>query len=182
MMRFLVVFLILFTMYWTWSWVHAPERDKTFFVHGALKSKIQEMLGEAILAQRPHARAIKFLSFWTDARSPSEVHLFFTYRFIDILADRESHTGQGPHSQDPQNLHSQDPQEAGESSMESSMEISMGEGSAKGAGPVHQEISGKALLFLKNKTPEKQNWLLNKIITTSDKITFTREIEINSRF
>ena len=85
MVRLAVVFLTLFAMYWTWQWVHAPERDRAFFIHGALKSKLQEMLGEAILAQRPQARDMEFLSFWTESRSPEEIHLFFTYRFVDDL-------------------------------------------------------------------------------------------------
>ena len=85
MTRFFVIFTVFFAMYWSWFWVHAPERDKQFFIHGALKERVQKMLGEAILIQRPQAREIEFISLWTKVKSPREIHLFFTYRFIDDL-------------------------------------------------------------------------------------------------
>ena len=46
--------------------------------------------------------------------------------------------------------------------------------------PIYQEISGRASLFLQSKTPKKQNWLLEKIVTTFDQIIFTREFTIES--
>ena len=181
MTRFLVVLIVLFMMYGTWGWVHAPERDKEFFIHSEIKSKVQKMLGEAILAQRSQAREIEFISFWTKSLSPKEIHLFFTYRFIDDLNNPDN-----PDNQDnPDNSDSQDNQDNSDNSDNlNSFSTSPPKTQIpkEPKEPIYQEISGKAFLYLKSQSNKKQNWLLEKITTTQDKLLFTKEIVIESKF
>ena len=177
MARFLVVFMVFFVMYWTWGWVHAPERDQQLFIHSELKSKIQEMLGEAILAQRPQAREIEFISFWTESKSPKKIQLFFTYRFVDnLLVNRlaEDRLSEDKLAEDKL---AEEPQiKTGEGETETI------EPNKENMGPVYQEISGKAFLSLKSKNSQMQNWLLEKIVTTQDKLAFTKEFIVRSKF
>ena len=196
MTRFFIVLMLLFTMYWTWGWVHnSLDRDKELFIHSEIKSNVQKMLGEAILAQRPQAREIEFTSFWTKSLSPKEIHLFFTYRFIDNLisskvatakAATDTHTDSNtPKTTTTTTQATREEADKGHTealAMKEEEDPNQNHSLNLEKKPIYQEVSGKAFLYLKSQSSQKQNWLLEKIVTTQDKLTFTTEIEIESRF
>lgn len=87
-MRYASLFLIVFTMWWSWASIQKPSilPEDT---HIGIQEDLQRVIAEYIAENLADARDLKFEKFWTETIKENKVKATFSYSFEDASAGED---------------------------------------------------------------------------------------------
>ena len=89
MMKFISLFVFIFSLWMTWHLTYS-ESSTPFVVHASLQAEVERLISEFVIKQRPNATDIRFLRIWTETINPQKVKVSFEYAFVDPMPDGEA--------------------------------------------------------------------------------------------